>query len=166
MQKCTQQVDAAEKVISVATSGIDHWRLHVKAQTDHLNGTISRTQMEAEFKRTKLLGPGDKTAWEAATKAWREDDKACAPVAGADKQSATTLQVCSTRLTAIETAMPAARAAMGDWFAHQRAMARSAEGLEADPMGVWMHTYYAAPKNLNAWAAAKRQLDRVPQCAG
>jgi cytoskeletal protein RodZ len=161
---CTHQVEAADAVITAATTGIDHWSQHVQAQTDHLNGTISRTEMEATFKRTKLLGPSDETAWQTATKAWHADDSACAPVSGADQQSQSTLQLCSARLTAVEQAMPAARNGMSDWFGHLASMKRSAAGMDPDPMATWMTAWHHAPKNLDAWKSAKDQLADVPKC--
>lgn len=166
VQACMVQVTAAETVIATATTGIDHWRQHVQAQTDHLNGAITRTEMKSIFKRTKLAGPADQTGWDVARRKWRPDEHACTPKPDADKKTVSTLRICNTRLTALEQAMPAARNGMRDWTSHLAAMRRSAAGEDPDPMVTWLDAWHAAPKDLKAWKSAHDRLADVPRCTG
>ncbi len=157
---CVKEIQAAEAVVLVAAAATEHWREHVQARTDLLAGTNSEEQTKAIWKRTRLLGPGDKVAVNSAVAKRAATKGGCNDVPG--KAAA----FCKQRLAALDAAGTAGRAAAGDWAAHLQAMTEHAAGdFGAEhAQDLWVAAWTAAPRNLDAAARATAALADAPAC--
>ena len=157
---CAAQIRTTEAVVAAARTAAEHWREHVQARTDLLNGKNSEAVTKAIWKRTRLAGPGDIAALNAALTAQAKSADGCAKLSGA------TAAACTKRLTALDAAATADRAAAGDWANHLAMMAAHAAGdFGAEhAQQMWVAAWTHAPKNLNAAARANAILADAPTC--
>ncbi len=163
---CQAKVRAADEVIKQGKTGAEHWAGHIQAQTDGNAGKISTKQMKAQFKATRLKGPGDLKRYDDALSAYKDLDGSCGEVKEADGVMAAALADCNTRSKAQKPLMSATDAAMGDWKAHLTFMQRNKvhqAGSPSQALQTWLNQYYAAPKNLNAFKKASDSFD-APSC--
>jgi len=165
MEACQERVRAADEVLEEARTGIQHWEAHVAAERDAAANKISVDERRRIFKETRLKGPADQKRYADAQQAYeRARDASCGKVKGADTEVAATLSACRERSVAQRPVMRAAEAAMGDWKSHLADMQRSREIHVEDAQEIWIEAYRAAPKNLNAYQKALRELDDAPRC--
>jgi hypothetical protein len=157
---CAAEIRTTEAVVAAARTAAEHWREHVQARTDLLNGKNSEAATKAIWKRTRLAGPGDIAALNAALTAQAKSADSCAKLPGA------TAAACTQRLTALDAAATADRAAAGDWANHLAMMAAHAAGdFGAEhAQEMWVAAWTHAPRNLNAAARANATLATAPTC--
>lgn len=166
LQQCRTRTKAADAVFDRAKTGVDHWSEHVQAQNDADAGRITATQMQAIFKRTRLAGPDDVSAYKKVTTAYTSVDKTCSDDETTADQSnlAEQLNACRSRDATLTKAMTTADAAMADWTDHLAAMKRSAGGHVHNAQDIWIAAKDAAPPNLNAFDKARRMVAKAPTC--
>lgn len=157
---CTAEIRTTEAVVTAAWAAAEHWRQHVQARTDLLSGKNSEAVTKAIWKRTRLAGPADIAALNSAVSAKEKAAGGCAKLSG------TTAAACQKRLSALEAAAKADRAAAGDWAAHLSMMAAHAAGDfgSEHAQEMWVAAWTAAPKNLDAASRASAALTRAPNC--
>ncbi|MEU4293845.1 hypothetical protein AB0E63_36975 [Kribbella sp. NPDC026596] len=157
---CAAEIRTTEAVVAAARTAAEHWREHVQARTDLLNGKNSEATTKAIWKRTRLAGPGDIAALNAALAAQAKSTNDCAKLSG------TAAAACTKRLTALDAAATADRAAAGDWANHLAMMAAHAAGdFGAEhAQQMWVAAWTHAPRNLNAAARANATLAEAPTC--
>lgn len=160
---CRAKVRAGDQVLASAETGVAHWATHVQAQTDANASKITATEMEDEFKQTRLAGPVDQKRYADAVSAYEDHDGSCAAVKNASPTTKTSLARCATRSAAQQPVMKAAEAAMADWKSHLAAMQRSREGHVENAQGVWILAWRAAPEHLDPYAKAVADFD-APRC--
>ncbi len=163
---CQTTVRAADEVIKQGTTGVEHWAGHIQAQKDSFAGKISTEQMKAQFKATRLKGPGDQKRYDDALSAYQDLDGSCDKVKRAESVVAAALADCNKRSKAQKPLMAAADAAMKDWKAHLAFMQRNKlhrAGTPSEAQATWLRQYYAAPKNISAFNKATDKFD-APAC--
>lgn len=163
LTSCRYKVRAADEVLDAARVGIRHWGDHVQAQTDADAGKISLAKMDAIFKRTRLDGPDDVSAYNAAQKKADAHSGSCRAPDGASAAVQDQLDTCSTRSKAQQPVLKAADDAMDDWTSHLAAMRRSRMGHVHDAQGVWIRAWRAAPPHIAAFHEAQSGFD-APAC--
>jgi hypothetical protein len=163
LEACKQKVSAGDKVIEEAETGVGHWASHVKAQRLADEGEIGLDEMKARFKETRLKGPDDQKRFGDAVDAYEEQDGSCSAVEDAPKAIAASLEKCASRSSDQEPVMSAGAKGMKDWASHLAAMQRNKMGHVADPQGVWLRAYRAAPTNINGFEKAIDNYD-PPTC--
>jgi hypothetical protein len=155
-------VRAADAVIREARTGVGHWSQHVKAQSDANAGIVTVPEMDAIFKRTRLAGPGDVQRYGAAVSAYHAQTATCSTVSGAPATVGDKLTTCSDREKAQGPVLTAAADAMADWKSHLAKMQLSKMGHVANPQGVWIQAWRAAPPHINAFKKAFREFHAPP----
>jgi hypothetical protein len=166
LEACQAKVRAADEVIKQGTTGVEHWAGHIQAQKDGNAGKITPEQMKAQFKATRLKGPGDLQRYDDARSAYQDLDASCDEVAGGDSVVAAALADCSERSKAQKPLMAATNSAMKDWRAHLTFMQRNKlhkAGTPAQALETWLSQYDAAPKNIRAFENASEDFD-APNC--
>jgi hypothetical protein len=166
LEACQAKVQAADAVIEQGKTGVEHWAGHIQAQRDGNAGKISPKQMKAQFKATRLKGPGDLKRYSDALSAYNGLDGSCGEVEAADGTVAAALADCNTRSKAQKPLMSATDAAMDDWKDHLTFMQRNAvhqAGSPSQALQTWLNQYNAAPKNINAFKKATDNFD-APSC--
>ena len=85
LNACRDRVEAADKVLKEAKTGIGHWEAHVDAERRAEAGTISIADRQEIFKETRLKGPGDQKRYADALRAYEKvRDASCGrPIIGA-----------------------------------------------------------------------------------
>jgi len=163
---CSQEAAAAEGVVAAAKSGVENWASHLQARTDGMSGRISAEQMRAIWKRTRIAGPDDLKRFDVAEKRYAANARTCASTANLAGTSDDTVAACRSRVTAGAEAVIAARAAVGDWAAHQAAMQKYAAGsMTAEhAQHAWARAWRAGPPNIAEFRAAVRSLQRTRAC--
>jgi hypothetical protein len=165
-EACQAKVGAADEVIKQGKTGVEHWAGHIQAQKDNLAGKITVDEMKAQFKATRLKGPGDLKRYNDAQAAYQDLEGPCDRVKGADTVVAAKLVDCKKRSKAQKPLMAATDAAMADWKTHLSFMQRNKLHRAGTPMqaqATWLSQYYAAPKNINAFKQATDKFD-APSC--
>ena len=157
---CAAEIRTTEAVVAAARTAAGHWREHVQARTDLLSGKNPEATTKAIWKRTRLAGPGDIAALNAALTAQAKS------VGGCTKLSGSTAAACKKRLTTLDAAATADRAAATDWANHLAMMAEHAAGdFGAEhAQEMWVAAWSQAPRNLNAAARANTALAEAPAC--
>ncbi|HYP46726.1 MAG TPA: hypothetical protein VEQ66_16190 [Propionibacteriaceae bacterium] len=163
LQKCRSKVQARDRVLQAAATGVGHWSEHVDAQTDANRGDISTSQMQAIFKRTRLAGPADVKRYREALARDKQLSAACQPPSGAPARVTTAMANCAKRAQAQGPVLKAAEAAMNDWQSHLSDMRMSKMGHVSDPQGVWVKSWRAAPANIKPYRQATSNFD-APAC--
>lgn len=146
--------------MGAARTAAGHWREHVQARSDLLSGKNPEATTTAIWKRTRLAGPGDMVALTTALTAQAKSAGGCAKLSGS------TAATCKKRLTTLDAAATADRAAARDWGNHLAMMAAHAAGdFGAEhAQEMWVSAWSHAPRNLNAAARANAVLDEAPAC--
>ncbi|MGH3368075.1 MAG: hypothetical protein ACRDOY_12820 [Nocardioidaceae bacterium] len=164
LKACVTEVQAADHVVDTARRGIGHWSAHVQAQSDLISGDNTSAQTDAIWKRTRLAGPADQKAYDAAVADYEAVDGrgTCDEVAATSANAAD----CAERMQALGPALGAGRGGMADWAAHLEAMADHAAGEfgGAHAQQMWEDTYRAAPENINEFQRADGALGKAPAC--
>lgn len=157
---CATEIRTTEAVVTSAWAAAEHWRQHVQARTDLLSGKNSEEVTKAIWKRTRLAGPADIIALNSAVSAKDKSAGGCAKLSG------TTAEACKKRLSALDRAAKADRAAADDWANHLSMMAAHAAGDfgSEHAQDMWVAAWTAAPKNLNAALRANAALTAAPDC--
>jgi len=166
LTSCAAEVSSAGRVVAAAQAGVRHWTIHTQARTDMLKGRISEVRMKALWKRTRLAGPTDQRRFQTALRQY-DDTSSCAELhelAADSTQNA--MAGCVTRADAATKAVSAANGAMGDWKAHLDNMAAFDRGAmtAAKAQKEWVAAWRRAPKNINAYDAARKALAKAPTC--
>ena len=165
-EACQAKVQAADEVIKHGKTGVDHWAGHIQAQKDRIDRKITIEQMKAQFKATRLKGPGDLDRYEDALAAYKDLEGSCKKVDGADNVVAASLVECEERSSAQKPLMAATAAGMKDWKAHLTFMQRNAvheAGTPSEAQATWERQYAAAPKNIKAFKEATQDFE-APGC--
>ena len=158
-------MQAADAVLKVARTGIQHWEAHVDAERRAEAGKISFDERQEIFKATRLKGPGDQNRYADARRAYdKVKDASCGKVSGADAKVTTTLARCHDRAAAQSAVMKTAAAVMGDWKQHLSDMQRSRVQHNSDAQQVWINAYKAAPRNIDPYEKALRKFKQAPKC--
>ena len=163
---CQAKVQSADEVIKQGKTGVEHWAGHIQAQKDRLGNKITITQMKAQFKATRLKGPGDLKRYDDALAAYEDLKGPCEQVDGADRAVAASLVACEKRSDAQKPLMAATAAGMKDWRSHLTFMQRNAvhqAGTPSQAQATWEKQYAAAPKNINAFKKASGNFE-APSC--
>ncbi len=157
---CAMEIRTTEAVVAAARTAAGHWREHVQARTDLLSGKNPEETTKAIWKRTRLAGPGDIAALNTALTAQASSAGGCAKLSGS------TAVACRKRLTTLDAAATADRAAATDWANHLAMMAQHAAGdFGAEhAQEMWVAAWSQAPRNLNAAARANSALAEAPTC--
>ena len=157
---CAAELRTTEAVITAARNASEHWREHVQARTDLLNGKNSLDITKAIWKRTRAAGPADIAAVNSAVAEQASAKGGCARLTG------TAAVTCKQRLAVLQAAAAADRAAATDWANHLQAMAAHAAGdFGAEhAQELWVAAWSRAPRNLNAAARATAALADAPAC--
>jgi hypothetical protein len=157
---CSAHIRTTEAVLAAARTAAGHWHEHVQARTDLLSGKNSVATTKAIWKRTRLAGPADIAKLKTATDAQVADNGGCA------KLSRTAAAGCRQRLTALDWAAAANRAAAADWANHLAMMAAHAAGDfgREHAQDMWVAAWSGAAKNLNAAARADAALAKTSPC--
>lgn len=163
LRKCRDKVEARERVLKAAATGVGHWSEHVQAQTDANQGDISSGEMQAIFKRTRLAGPADVRRYQEAVSQEDRLSGTCRAPSGAPKAVSTKMADCAERGQAQGPVLTAAKEAMNDWRSHLGDMKMSKMGHVNNPQAVWIKTWRAAPKDINAYRKAASSFD-APAC--
>lgn len=161
LEACISEVAAAEAEVAAARTGIGHWAEHIQARTDLLTDAQPKEVTKAIWKRTREAGPADLTRHQQAVAEHARQAGSCT---GAPKS--TQSSACRQRLTVLDKAVTAGAAGMGDWKAHQNAMAahKAGEIDAAHAQTMWVAAWAAAPKNIDAFKAADAALRTAPAC--
>ena len=142
-----------------------HWKAHVDAEREAAEGIISLADRQRIFSETRLQGPGDQKRYADALRPYdKVKDASCRKIKGADPKVAATLAKCQQRASAQAPVLRAAAAAMGDWKQHLADMRRSSEVHVQNAQQVWIEAYKAAPRNINPYNKAARDLKKAPKC--
>jgi hypothetical protein len=162
---CVAEVAATDAEVDAARVGIGHWIEHIQARTDLLSGAKSEEVTKAIWKRTREAGPADLTRYQQAVAEHAQRSGACVRAARSSRASSQ-LSACQLRLRVLNQAVAAGAAGMGDWKAHQDAMAahKAGEIDSAHAQTMWVAAWTAAPKNINAFKAADAVLRTAPAC--
>ena len=166
LEACQQKISAADEVLKQGSIGVGHWASHIKAQADNLDGKISVEEMKAQFKKTRLKGPGDLKRYSDALATYGEIKGSCAKVEDADGVVAAGLAKCQKRSKAQKPVMEATAAGMKDWKNHQKLMQANKDhqaGTPSQAQSAWLKQYHAAPKNINAFKKAAAKF-KAPDC--
>jgi hypothetical protein len=160
---CRTTVAAAEAAVAAASTGASHWSIHTRARTDFLAHKITLAQTNAEFKRTKLLGPADQKTFADALAAYERVENGCNGQSTSSEPAAAT---CATKAAALHTAVVAGQAVMKDWASHLNNMALHAEDemSATQARAAWLAAWKSAPVNLNAFSAADAANTKTPSC--
>ena len=163
LESCQAKVEAGDGVIDEAKTGVGHWAKHVDSQRQADLGNYTVEEMKAQFKATRLRGPGDQKRYRNAVDEYRSKDGSCEEVSEAPAEIAEALEKCAERSSDQQPVMEAGVGGMRDWAKHLADMQRSKAGHFNNPEAVWLRTYRAAPKNINAF---DRAIDRYnpPEC--
>jgi hypothetical protein len=161
LETCVSEVAAADAVVAAARTGIGHWAEHIRARTDLLSGAQPKEVTKAIWKRTREAGPADLTRHQQAAAEHARQAGSCDRAAKSTEVSA-----CVQRLQALDKAVAAGAGGMGDWRAHQNAMAahKAGEIDAAHAQTMWVTAWAAAPKNIDAFRAADTALRAAPAC--
>jgi hypothetical protein len=162
---CVAEVAAADAEVGAARVGIGHWIEHIQARTDLLSGAKSEEVTKAIWKRTREAGPADLSRYQRAVAEHAQRSGACGRAAKSSSASPQ-LSACQLRLRVLNQAVAAGAAGMGDWKAHQDAMAahKAREIDSAHAQTLWVAAWAAAPKNINAFKAADAETRTAPAC--
>jgi hypothetical protein len=166
LKACQQKISAADDVLEEGGIGVRHWASHVQAQRDNLDGKISVEEMKAQFKKTRLKGPGDLRRYYDARATYDDIKGSCAKVVGADSVVAAGLAKCQTRSKAQKPVMEATAAGMKDWKNHQKLMQANKDhqaGSPSQAQSAWLKQYHAAFKNIAAFKKATAKF-KAPAC--
>jgi hypothetical protein len=165
LRACAKEVADAEKVVSAAKKGVAHWRTHVQARTDMLDGRMSVSEMDAMWKTTRLAGPADQKRFHAAMDSYHPSP-ACTKLSDTPSQAKASAADCSARYKSAEKAVEAAKAAMADWKSHLDNMAAYAAGemSSEEAQTKWVEAWRNAPPNIKAYQKARTALDDAPSC--
>jgi hypothetical protein len=163
LESCQARVAAGDAVIDEAKTGVSHWAKHVDSQRQADLGNYTVAEMKAQFKATRLLGPGDQKRYRDAVREYESQDGSCEEVDKAPAEIAEALEKCDQRSEDQQPVMEAGEDAMGDWASHLADMQRSKAGHFDNPQAIWLKAYRAAPTNINAF---DRAIDRYnpPEC--
>lgn len=154
LDECRAGVRAADAVLKAAKTGTDHWIDHVQAETDERSGKIDADEKKARFKVTRLLGPADQKRYRDAQTAYQKLTASCGKVEGASASVAEALADCQARDKAQQPVLKAGAQTMADWKSHLADMQRSRDYHVENAQEVWIATWRAAPRNINAYEAA------------
>jgi len=166
LEACQARVRAADQVLKEGKKGVLHWTAHVQAQTDNFDGKISVDEMRAQFKKTRLKGPGDLKRYNDAVSTYEDLQGSCGKTKGADAVVAASLKKCNERSKAQRTVLEPTAAGMKDWKSHQKLMQLNKEhqaGTPAEAESAWLKQYHAAPKNIKAFKTATAHF-KAPSC--
>jgi cytoskeletal protein RodZ len=163
LESCQAKVEAGDAVIDEAKTGVGHWAKHVDSQRQADLGNYTVEEMKAQFKATRLLGPGDQKRYRDAVDEYRSKDGSCEEVSEAPTEIAEALEKCAKRSSAQKPVMEAGKDAMADWASHLADMQRSKAGHFNNPQKVWLRAYRAAPENINAFDRASDRYN-PPEC--
>jgi threonine synthase len=166
LDACQERVRAADAVLKEGETGVKHWAAHVQAQKDYFSGKATVEEMKAQFKKTRLKGPGDLNRYNDALSTYDDLDSSCGKVAGAGTAVAASLKKCNERSKDQQPVLEATAAGMKDWKAHQKFMQRNAQhaaGSPSEAQAIWLKQYRAAPKSINAFKKATAKFD-APRC--
>lgn len=163
LEDCRAKVAAGDEVIKEAKTGVGHWAKHVEAQRLADQGEYTVEQMKAQFKATRLKGPGDQKRYREALENYRTEDGSCDKVSKASADIAASLAKCNRRSEAQQPVMEAAADGMKDWASHLADMQRSKTEHLDNAQEIWLRAYRAAPPNINAFEEAVDDYD-PPKC--
>jgi hypothetical protein len=163
LEDCRAKVAAGEEVIEEAKTGVGHWAKHVDAQRQADLGEYTTEEMKAQFKETRLKGPADQKRYKDAVREYEGLEASCDEVSKAPAETAAALADCHERRSAQQPVMEAGADGMKDWAKHLADMQRAKVEHVANPQAVWLATYDAAPKNINAFDEAIDNYD-PPDC--
>jgi hypothetical protein len=160
---CRTTITAAEAAVAAARTGASHWAIHTQARTDFLAHRITLAQTNAEFKKTKLLGPDDQSAFADAVTAYERVANGCHGLATSAQPAAKT---CATKAAALQETVTAGQAVMRDWASHLHNMALHAEDemSATQARAAWIAAWKSAPANLDAFRAADAASTKTPSC--
>lgn len=157
---CVAELESAEAVVSAARTGIRHLKKHVDAHQAWIDGRISEEKKSAQYKRTRLLGPGDIDRYQDARASYTSLE------ADAGGECESVGKACRRRMRTIVASIDAAELGMSHWEAHLTNMADFAAGkFDATTANErWDETRAQMPAMTTPWDDAERALDRAPTC--
>jgi hypothetical protein len=163
-EACQSHVVRARTVLRAARSGVEHWNDHVSSRTELLAGRMTKDDVSAIWKRTRLAGPADLEAFQAAYDAYAAEREACAQAAGdlADRA----VRTCAAAAAAADAAVQAAAVVLEDWSDHLENMVAHGRGDfdAAHAQDLWVEAWEEAPPHLEAYQGAVADLAATPAC--
>ena len=167
LRACEKAVEAAERLVSEAGTGADHWRRHVKAYRDVVDGRIPYAAADREWRVTREAGPGDVRRFARAERAYRgvaDDCQGVTQEAGAELSA--TAQACADRRLTAAEAVSSGRRVMAQWDGHLDDMAaRVSHRLSDGQARVLLRAAVReAPGRLTTFERAREALDDAPTC--
>src|SRR5215210_6168595 len=97
LRACRAKVEAADKVVTTARTGMKDWSDHIQAQTDANAGKVTMEEMDDIFDRTRKAGEEDEKQYRAALKGYEDQDGSCREVSGASAEVTERLARCAER---------------------------------------------------------------------
>ncbi|HEY8308395.1 MAG TPA: hypothetical protein VIG79_17125 [Lapillicoccus sp.] len=169
LQECVTRQDAAQRVVTAATTAAEHWSEHVQGQADIDSGAKTYLDVKTNvFGPSRAAGPGDVAAYDGAMTAY-SGVGGCQNVGTLEAPTdlKTKLQACAAREQAIDTYMSAAKAVLDDWRTHLSEMADHSDGHLDGPeaQARWIQRYRAAPAHLDPYKSAAAALSSAPACS-
>ena len=166
LRACATTIHATERAVRAADIGVSHWKSHVQARSDMLEGRISMKEMDSVWARTQAAGPLDQKRFRQALRASGQPSKCdlrISDMSPADRQLAAH---CVQRSRSATRALSSAEAAMKDWRVHLANMAKFANNKMSASMaqGRWVKAWRNAPKKISAFRTARDALNEAPTC--
>jgi hypothetical protein len=158
-------VSNAERVIEAAGTGVGHWRQHIQARTDMLQGRISEKKMNKVWERTQRAGPADQRRFRATAGRYPSRSH-CGRARTYPPRLRRLAQACVIRAAATTRGLRAAHGAMRDWRVHLANMRKFSRGRMSAAMaqGRWVQAWRNAPIHITAYRSARAALHRAPAC--
>jgi hypothetical protein len=168
VRNCTEAVEQADAAVVRARSTIADWSAHVQAMTDQLTGRNRRAETERIWAQTRARGSAGVAAFQRAETQYRTARDRClrTPVEEVVPEVAATVATCRDVSRQADEMLVAARAAVGDWEGHLKAMADRRAG-RLDPRkanDMWLRTYRGARTNIDRFEAAERVYRDHARC--
>ena len=166
LRACATSVRKTERAVRSASIGVSHWKSHVQARTDMLEGRISMSRMNEVWARTQAAGPRDQERFKKALRAHGQPSKCSRRIPGMSPADRKMAGHCVQRSRAATRALSSAEAAMKDWRLHLSNMAKFANNKMSASMaqGRWVKAWRNAPKNISAYRTARAALAKAPAC--
>jgi len=161
MKACKQQLRAGDELIAAAEIGIGHLVTHIGAHHAWLMGELTEDEKKDTYKRTRLAGPADLTAFDGAMTRYSTVSNAN-QTACRDTQS----DGCVKRFEATKDAIVAADQAINHWREHQANMAAHAAGEFGAERAqeLWDATIAATAAKVDPWRQWRLDLANAPDC--
>jgi hypothetical protein len=158
---CRNAVALAERDLQAAGAAMVHWRRHITAMTDLVDGRITLAQATRFWDATRLAGKRTVESWWDADAEFRRGSRAClgAPVAGSGPAAS-----CQVRTSAAAVLLATERGSLRDWRRHIKQMEslRAGKITPEHALHLWDSMYQRGLAGLSHVDEATRAFRTVP----